>query len=74
MFDKIIDNGHTQVVSNSTVVGGFVGAGRLDYTEAWSQIESCIRQNNYLSKGTKGYLKTAKQMFDKGINSPLYKD
>lgn len=74
MFDKIIDNGHTQVVCNCSVIGGFVGAGRLDYTEAWSQIESCIRQNNYLSKGTKGYLKTAKQMFDKGINSPLYED
>lgn len=72
MYDRINDNGHTQVVSNSTVIGGFVGAGRLDYNEAWSQIESCIRRNGYLSKGTRGYLKTAKQMFEKGILSPLH--
>jgi hypothetical protein len=36
----------------------------------WDLLEERIRNNDYLSKGTEGYLKTAQTMFNKGILNP----
>jgi hypothetical protein len=36
----------------------------------WDLIEDRIRDNDYLSKGTDNYLKTAKTMFNRGLGFP----
>lgn len=73
-IEKIEDNGHPQILSTATSLGGFVAAGYLGIEEAEEFIHELIEENEYLSKGIKGYQKTASQMIQRGMNSPLYLD
>lgn len=70
-IDAIIDNGHGQVVAAATLLGGFIGGGYINQTEAENVIKGLISSNHYLSKGTYGYIKTALTMINKGISSPV---
>lgn len=71
-INKIISDGHPQVRGAAVALGGYVGAGYLDYTNAETLITELIKSNAYLSKGTAGYIKTAVQMMNKGMKDPLY--
>jgi len=74
LIKRIYDNGHNQVLSASFIGGGL--AAYYGIEDLWYSLEECIRANDYLSKGTSGYLKTANQLFIKGTNfpTPIKKD
>jgi hypothetical protein len=71
-INEITDNGHPQVVRASLILGSRVGAGYLTTSDARYLIENLIKNNNYLSKGTAGYVKTAMWGIDNGINNPKF--
>lgn len=73
-IEKIEDNGHFQVRAAATSIGGYVAAGYVSFEEAEEFIHGLIEQNEYLSKGIKGYKRTASEMIQRGMNSPLYLD
>lgn len=73
-IEKIEDNGHFQVRAAATSIGGYVSAGYVSFEEAEEYIHELIEQNEYLSKGIKGYQRTASEMMQRGMNSPLYLD
>lgn len=68
---EIEDNGHPQVRAAAFTLGGYVGAGFVDYDMALSALTDAILENDYLAKGTDGYVKTAKQMLIAGMSQPL---
>lgn len=70
LIDRIVDSGHNQIVSTSFTASGLCAFYGIDTNEMWDLIEDRIRDNSYLSKGTQGYLKTAKTMFNKGLGFP----
>lgn len=76
LIDRIVDCAHNQVLSSSFLGGGFVAFYGIDQDEMWNLIEGRIRDNDYMKKGTEGYLKTAHTMFHKGLQFPkeLLKD
>lgn len=74
MINRIVDNGHGQVVATASLIGGFVGSGYISRSDAEYALQSLIRSNHYLSKGTNGYIKTAMTMLEKGISSPVLLD
>lgn len=70
LIDRIVDSGHNQVLSASFTASGLCAFYGIDISEMWDLLEDRIRSNDYLSKGTEGYLKTARTMFNKGLNFP----
>lgn len=70
-FDKIMDNGHPQVIAAGVSLGGYVASGYLDQIEAEKFIFSLVQSNNYLSKGVEGYCKTAKTAIETGMRSQI---
>lgn len=70
LIDRIVDCAHNQVLSYSFLGGGFVAFYGIDQDEMWNLIEDRIRDNDYMKKGTEGYLKTAQTMFYKGLQFP----
>lgn len=70
LFDRIEDSGHNQVISSSFSASGLCSYYGIDADEMWDLIEDKIRSNSYLSKGTDGYLKSARTLFNKGLNFP----
>ena len=73
-MNAIVDNGHPQLLSACLVLGSRVGANYLSQSEASGLAESCIRANQYLSKGVAGYISTANWSIRKSINNPKYYD
>lgn len=71
MFRDITDNGHPQVRSNSLKFGGWIAMYGGNPDKAWNYLKGLIEANEYLSKGTSGYLKTAKEMFYTGLQHPI---
>lgn len=71
-INAITGNGHPQVLSASLVLGSRVGAGYLSQSEAEQYAEYCIKNNEYLSKGPNGYIKTMRWCINKAINNPKY--
>ena len=73
-ISSITDNGHMQVRASAFRFGGYVGSHYVNYWKAENLLIELIRSNEYLSKGTEGYIKTAIQMLLKGIEKPLRYD
>lgn len=71
-IDNIVDNGHPQLRAAAFTLGGYVGAGYLTADEAEQFIISLIHSNAYLSHKPSVYIKTAKEMIQKGTQQPLY--
>lgn len=71
-INKIVDNGHPQLRAAAFSLGGYVGAGYIEQGFALSIIEKMIDSNAYLSHKPLIYKKTAKEMIQKGISTPLY--
>lgn len=71
-IEKITDNGHPQVRNISLMTGGYVMSGYISDYDASTLLERLITQNSYLSKDTKGYIRTSRQFIEKGKNRPLY--
>lgn len=70
LIDRIVDCAHNQILSSSFLGGGLVAFYGIDQDEMWNLIEDRIRDNDYMKKGTEGYLKTAQTMFYKGLQFP----
>lgn len=63
--------GHPNVIAAALLAGGYASGGILDNHEALYTLENAINTSSYLSKDTKGYLRTARAMFEKGKIAPL---
>lgn len=63
--------GHFMLRALTYAVGGYVASGYIDRLEAESLVCALIESHSYLSKGTAGYQKTAKEMISKGMNEPI---
>lgn len=72
LINRIVDNGHPQLRKAAYSLGGYVGAGLVDYPSAIHFIESAIDHNAYLKQKADTYKKTAKTMINKGLQAPLY--
>jgi hypothetical protein len=70
-IDKIDDNGHPQLRAIAFALGGYVGAGYIDYYKAIDHINRLIESNSYLSTKSEVYKKTAQEMINKGQRQPL---
>ncbi len=60
-----MDNGHPQVRNISLMTGGYVMSGNISDYDATTLLERLITQNSYLSKDTKGYIRTSRQFIEK---------
>jgi len=72
MIGKINSDGHPQVVKSSIVAGGYVASGYISESEAEYLLSSEISSNSYLSKDTKGYIRTMKKFLRDGQRRPIY--
>lgn len=70
-FNSITGDGHTQVRSNSLLLGGYISSGYISLSEGKSLLEDLIRDNAYLAKGTKNYLVTGRKFLQDGLRAPL---
>lgn len=66
-IDKIDGNGHPAVCSTSLLAGSFSIFYGIDLLPI---LEQAIEENSYLSKDTAGYIRTARQMYNRGQNNP----
>lgn len=71
LFNRIESNGHPQVRSYSSLMGGFVASSYISYDEAYDLIMELIENNEYLSKDTNNYKTTSKTMLSRGMSSPI---
>jgi hypothetical protein len=71
-INRIDDNGHPQLRAAAFAAGGYVGAGYITEDQAIDLLTTLVLENDYLSKGTDGYIKTAIQMITKGAQRPLF--
>lgn len=65
------DNGHRLVVRCSTVLGGLIAGGEIEYDDAEDFIFSVIDEHYYLKKKAGTYKKTATRFLNSGQNVPL---
>jgi len=68
-INSIQENGHPQVVKACLILGSRVAAEYIGYNEALTVMQTEIRNNEYLKKGTNGYLKTGLFFINKGYNN-----
>ena len=68
----IVDSGHPQLRAAAYLLGGYVGGGHIDHSDAVSIIHNLIESNAYLSQKASIYKKTAITMINKGVNQPTY--
>ena len=71
-INTITDSGHSILRATAYLLGGYVGAGYLDYNYSIQMINNLIDSHHYLSQKGYVYKKTAKTMIDKGILTPTY--
>lgn len=71
-IDTITDSGHGILRATAYLLGGYVGAGYVDYNHAIQMMNNLIDSHHYLKQKSYVYKKTAKTMIDKGINFPTY--
>lgn len=71
-IESILDKGHPQVRTACLILGSRVGAGYISEYDAIALAESLIMQNEYLSKGTKGYIETCRWAIKEGSKNPKY--
>lgn len=70
LIERIEDNAHPALLGISFLIGGWAAANYISEELAYDTMIEAIENNNYMSKNTRGYLATGKQMFLKGINHP----
>ena len=70
-LDAITDQGHPVLRAAAYTLGGYVGGDYISRSDAVDMIEKLIINNSYLNKKPSVYLKTAIQMIDAGISSPI---
>lgn len=71
-INQITVTGHVKLRATAYLLGGYITAGYIDYNYSIQMINNMIDSNAYLSQKASVYKKTAKQMIDKGMHSPIY--
>lgn len=71
LMNRIEENGHTQLLAYSTLLGGFCSQYGLKVNEAEEIMYNLIEENSYLQKNLRGYKKTASDMIHRGFLSPI---
>lgn len=70
LINRIDDNAHPQLLGISFLCGGWCGASYIGEELAYDTLIAAVEDNDYMSKNTQGYKRTAKQMFFKGLDYP----
>ena len=70
-ISNIVDNAHPTSRGLALMLGGYCSMGYLSISDAEDLIRDCISDNDYMSKNTKHYIKTAIEFLHKGLLSPL---
>lgn len=70
LIDRIVDNAHPQLLGICFLIGGWSASNYIHQELAFDSLIDAITNNEYMSKNTKNYCLTAKQMFAKGLNHP----
>lgn len=70
-IDSITNQGHPVLRAAAYTLGGYVGNEYISRSDAVSMIKKLITNNSYLNKKPSVYMKTAIQMIDAGISSPI---
>ncbi len=70
LIDRIEENAHPALLGISFLIGGWSAANYIGEELAYDTMIDAIERNSYMSKNTRGYLATGKQMFLKGLNHP----
>lgn len=70
LIGRIEDNAHPQLLGISFLIGGWAGANFIGEELAFDTMNEAIENNDYMSKDTRGYLRTAKSMYLKGVDNP----
>lgn len=75
-FEKIEEEqtAHHIIRNTSLVVGGFIGAGYIDFETISDYMCSKVEASDYCSKNVRGYCLTIQQMLTKGSLAPLMLD
>lgn len=71
-INEIVTTGHVKLRATAYLLGGYIGAGYIDYNYSIQMINKMIDCNAYLSQKASTYKKTALTMINKGINQPTY--
>ena len=71
-IDTITDSGHGILRATAYLLGGYVGAGYVEYNHSIQIINRMIDEHHYLRQKGYVYKKTAKTMIDKGLLTPTY--
>lgn len=66
-INRIDGNAHPQCISASCVAGSMSIFYGIDLLPT---LEQAIEENSYMSKDTAGYIRTARQMYNRGQNNP----
>lgn len=66
-INRIVDNAYPQCRSSALLAGSFSAYYGIDLLAV---LEQAIEENDYMSKDTSTYLKTAREMFHEGLNNP----
>lgn len=70
-INKITSNGHPQLRAAAYTLGGYVGSGKISQSDAENIIINLIYTNNYLNKKPSVYIRTAKEMIQRGSHQPI---
>jgi hypothetical protein len=71
-INTITDSGHGILRATAYLLGGYVGAGYLDYNYSIQMINKMIDSHHYLSKKGYVYKKTSLTMINKGMLNPVF--
>jgi hypothetical protein len=66
-INRIDGNAHPQILNYSTLSGSLSTYYGIDLLPT---LEQAIKENAYMSKDTAGYIRTARQMYNRGQNNP----
>ena len=71
-IDTITDSGHGILRATAYLLGGYVGAGYVEYNHSIQMINRMIDEHHYLRQKGYVYKKTSLTMINKGMLNPTY--
>jgi len=71
LINRIDSDGHTQLLSINTLLGGWIGFNLISQSDAEELMDDLIESNEYLQKNIRGYQKTSREMMRRGMMAPI---
>ena len=66
-IDRIDGNAHPSILKYGILSGSLSAYHGIDLLPT---LEKAIEENSYMSKDTNGYIRTARQMYERGLQNP----